>query len=120
MPDGRAGWIKLTDDDAERLGGLAGELEHLPPEIKRIFDQDGRDARYLRILQAKVLEAIRNPKDEVKEQMLETLDACLGLLSDEERSGSIILTPEQNDREIELMVKCEAAIRAYHKERGVE
>jgi hypothetical protein len=40
----------LTDDDRERLLGLAGELEHLPAEFRRHFDQDGRDARFLRIL----------------------------------------------------------------------
>jgi hypothetical protein len=46
--------VEITWDDFERLGGIAGELEHLPPEIRRHFDQDGRDARYLRILQERV------------------------------------------------------------------
>jgi hypothetical protein len=40
----------LTDDDRARLIEIAGELEHLPAEFRRHFDQDGRDARFLRIL----------------------------------------------------------------------
>lgn len=43
--------ITVTQDDADRLGGIAGELENLPREIRRHLDQDGRDARYLRLLE---------------------------------------------------------------------
>jgi hypothetical protein len=49
------GWVtetymRLDRDDHKRLGEIAGELEHLPAEVRRHFDQDGRDARFLRIL----------------------------------------------------------------------
>lgn len=42
--------IEFTFDDRHRVGEIAGELEHLPAEIRRHFDQDGRDARFLRKL----------------------------------------------------------------------
>jgi len=46
--------LDLTADDVRRLGEIAGELEHAPERIRRFFDQDGRDARYLRILQERI------------------------------------------------------------------
>lgn len=41
---------RLTGDDRSRLNEIAGELEHLPAEFRRNFDQDGLDVRFLRIL----------------------------------------------------------------------
>lgn len=58
MPDET---ITVTLDDADRLGGIAGELEHLPAEIRRHLDQDGRDARYLRLLEKRIRAALATP-----------------------------------------------------------
>jgi len=49
MASEQKGQITLTADDCRRLEEIAGEIEHLP-NPPRNFNQDGRDARYLRIL----------------------------------------------------------------------
>lgn len=56
---------EFDTNDARRLGGIAWELEHAPKRIRRFFDQDGRDARYLRILQARIVASLApNPDQE--------------------------------------------------------
>ncbi len=55
--------VVLSEDDLARLDGIAGELEHLPPEIARHFDQDGRDARFLRILLARLSQPVEQEEE---------------------------------------------------------
>lgn len=59
----------FTRDDADRLGEIAGELEHLPAEIRRHFDQDGRDARFLHLKQKQILDSIDGtPVSDIRQQ----------------------------------------------------
>lgn len=51
--------LGFTEDDVDRLGGIAGELENLPADARRHFDQDGRDARYLRLVQKRVRDFLK-------------------------------------------------------------
>lgn len=44
----------LTEDDAVRLLGLAGEYDHMPAEVRRHWDEDKRDSRYLSKLAARI------------------------------------------------------------------
>lgn len=57
---GKAVTMQVTDDDAVRLGSIAAELEHAPAEIRRHFDQDGRDARFLRIFENRIFDALHD------------------------------------------------------------
>jgi hypothetical protein len=73
----------FTCDDAHRLGAIADELEHLPAEIRRHLDQDGRDARFLRLKQKQILDALSqppSPQAEVQDCSCPHAGTGLGLL----------------------------------------
>lgn len=65
----------MTDDDRKRLNEIAGELEHLPASIKRNFDQDGRDARFLRILAEQSTE--QRSEQAVRKQVIAEVEGAL-------------------------------------------
>jgi hypothetical protein len=68
--------ITMTRDDAERLGGIAYGLETLPAHLRRYYDEDGRDSRYLRIQQERIFEALApRPRRQIKGQM--SVDECI-------------------------------------------
>jgi hypothetical protein len=55
--------IEVTLDDAARLSEIAGERENVPQDLRRHFDQDDRDTRYLRLMEKRIRAALQDEPD---------------------------------------------------------